>query len=407
MPPSRPRNLTLAGMIGLASLLLTEAARAGADDPISFVAAINQMHDNNLFRLPASTNPQTVLGKSTKAEDITVTSLALKVNKAYSLQRFELEASLVDYRYNTFSYLSYSAQPYKAAWRWSLTPHLHGNLTTDRTTTQNSFADYTGYSARNTHTQESTRFDGAFDLSGSWHLLAGVAQSTSTDSQATLGQSNSRINTAEGGLRYNLPAGSALSYIHRRGQGNYYNRPDPTLYGLTDNRFDDTENEFRLFWPLTGKTSLDARLAHIDRKHTHYGARDYAGNVGNINLGWSVFGKSSLSLGLARELASYQTFTSSYTSTDRLTVAPYWQIGSKTGLRAKYDYAQRDYLGAIVATPANSRSDTLRTVMIALEWQPLRSVLVSTSLQNEKRTSNQAGLDYESNMLGVTAQLTL
>lgn len=387
-------------------MLIAQHARADADDSFNIVAAINALHDDNLFRLSSSVDPQTVLGKSTKADEITVSSLALKVNKAYSLQRFELEASLIDYRYRNFAYLSYSAQPFKAAWRWSLTPYLHGNLTSDRTQSLNSFADYTGYTARNTHLDENTRFGGVFDLSASWHLLAGIAQNSSTNSQVTLGQSNSRVNSAEAGIRYSFPSGSMLSYIARSGQGNYFNRPNPLLIGLSDNRFDDRENELRLLWSLTGKTSLDGRLSHFVRNHAHYAARDYGGNVGNLNLNWNISGKSFLTVGVARELASYQTFSSSYTTTDRFTLIPVWQFSEKVALRARYDYAQRDYLGAIALTSANNRSDTLRTVMLALDWQPLRTLTISSSLQNEKRASNQSGLDYESNTFGVTAQLT-
>lgn len=401
----RSSGHALAGFLGLL-LLLAPPASADAEDTFSIVAGVNQLHDDNLFRLSSSADPQTVLGKSTKADDITVSSLAFKVNKPYSLQKFEFEVSLIDYRYRNFSYLSYSTQPYKAAWRWSVTPSLHGNLTTERTQSLNSFADYTGYTTRNTHVDERTRFDGVLDLSASWHLLAGVAQSTSTNSQVTLGQSNSRVNTAEAGVRHTFPSGSALSYIVRNGRGDYFNRPDPLLAGLSDNRFDDRLNELRLLWALTGKASVDTRLAHFQRTHAHYAMRDFGGNTGSVNLNWSISGKSFLTASAARELGSYQTFSSSYTTTDRLTLSPYWQFGAKTALRARYDYARRDYLGAIAATPANNRSDTLRTAMIALEWQPLRSLSVSGSLQSETRASNQPGLDYRDKTLGLTAQLT-
>jgi len=45
-------------------------------------------------------------------------------------------------------------------------------------------------------------------------------------------------------------------------------------------------------------------------------------------------------------------------------------------------------------------------MMIALDWHPLRSLTVSSSLQNEKRSSNLPGLDYTSTSFGINAQLT-
>ena len=87
---------------------------------------------------------------------------------------------------------------------------------------------------------------------------------------------------------------------------------------------------------------------------------------------------------------------------------PYWQIGAKTALRAKYDYARRDYLGGPVTQiiPASNRRDDLHTAMIALDWQPYRSVSVSASLQNEQRKSSQPGQDYKDNTISLSAQAT-
>jgi len=398
----RPTGCALSVIVRLVlPMLLAQQALADEYDTFGIVAAESVLHDDNLFRLSSGVEPQTVLGKPGKAEDIAVSSLTVKLNKPYSLQRFELEASLIDYRYKNFSYLSYSAEPYKAAWRWSLTPRLHGNLTTDRTQTLNSFADYTGYTTRNTHTDENTRFDGLFDLTASWHLLAGAAKSISTNSHVILGQSDNHTNTAEAGIRYTFPSGSALSYVARSGRGSYSNQSA----GLVSNGYDDRENELRLLWAFTGKTSVDARLAHFERKDSHLAERDFGGLVGNLNLSWNISGKSSLTASYARELGTFQTLSSSYTTTDRFTLTPVWQFSAKTALRGRYDHAQREYLGAIAQTPANNRSDTLSIAMIAFDWQPRRALMITGSLQKEKRASNQPGLDYESNSLGVTAQL--
>jgi exopolysaccharide biosynthesis operon protein EpsL len=386
-------------IVALSMLLLNARhAAADADDTINLIAGATRMHDDNLFRVPSNARPE--------KEEITVTSLKLKVSKPYSLQRFELEASLIDYRYQNFSYLSYSAKPYKAAWLWSLTPYLHGNLSTEHNESLNSFTDITNRTIRNLNTRDNIRFDAVADLSGSWHLLGGVSQYTNENSQIVRGESDNRVDRTEAGLRHTFPSGSTLSYIARSGRGDYFNRLP--LSPAPDN-FDENENEVRLIWALTGKTRLDARLAYLDRQHDKKAGLDfdYAGIVGNINANWNISGKTFLVATLARELGSYQTINSTHHSTDRFTLGPYWQFSSKTALRGNYDYAQRDYLGTPGALPASNRSDTLRTAMISLEWQPLRSVTISSSLSKEQRNSNQPGLDYKSTTVGVTAQLTL
>lgn len=392
-----PSPLAANTVLALALLLAAPWARADAQDTLSITPGVSVMHDDNLFRQSSGA----------QSEDVTVSSLTLKLNKSYSLQRFELETSYIDYRYKNFSYLSYDDTPYKAAWRWSLTPYLHGNLTTDRATTLNSFADYTGFTQRNTHTTENSRFDGVLDVSPSWHLLAGVSESTTTNSQITLGESDTRIKRAEAGIRHTFSSGSSLSYVNRSGRGDYLNRPQPLpAPSYLDTRFDDSENEVRMLWTLTGKTSVDARLAHLQRNHANFATRDYGGNVGTINVNWNISGKALLTAVVSRELAAYQTSDANYSVTDRIALMPFWQFSAKTALRARYDYARRDYLGSPGTLPASQRNDTLRTALVALEWQPLRNAILSASLQNERRASNQPGLEYKDNMINVSAQFT-
>jgi len=384
------------------SLVLANNARADAEDTFSLVAGVNFMHDDNLFRLSSSTDPQTVLGKSTKADDITVSSLTLKVNKPYSLQRFELEASLIDYRYRTFDYLSYTTEPYSAAWRWSVTPNLHGNLTTSHTQSSSNFSDYTGYTTRNTNTSDTSGLDGVFDLSASWHLLGGVSNNTTKSSQTITGEADNRVTSTHAGVSYTFPSGSELGYLSRNGRGEYINHTS----GFAGSRFENRDDEVHMRWALTGKTQIDARLAHTQREEINNPARDFGGTVGNVNINWAITGKTSLNAGYSRELSSYQTNMYNYTTSDHFTLMPVWQIGAKTSLRGKYDYVRRFYPVAFNVASARDRDDAVRTMMIALDWHPLRSLTVSSSLQNEKRSSNLPGLDYTSTSFGINAQLT-
>ena len=380
-------------------------AAADALDTFNVTLGGTLMHDDNLFRLPANADPNLYLGKPQKSDDIAVSTVGLKLAKNYSLQRFELDASLVDYRYRTFDYLSFTGLNYSGAWRWSLTPRLHGNLTRTHSEMLNSFADYTGYNNRNLRTTEATRFDGVFEL-GPWHLIGGVSRNTLKNEKIFLAEGDYTYDAVEAGLRHVFRSGSTLAYVHRTGQGDYVNRPQPIAAGLYDNGFKQSEDEIRLQWSLTPKAMLDGRIAHVKREHDHYAQRDYAGTTGNLGFNWEVTAKTKLNASIARELSSFQTLYSNYTSIDRVVVAPYWQMTAHTGLRLRYDYAKRDFLGPIVSTAYDGRSDTQRLGSIALEWQPMTSLFISASLQNDRRNSNKPGLDYQSTMGSVTAQFT-
>jgi exopolysaccharide biosynthesis operon protein EpsL len=395
------RSLGVGAM--LASMTLTGPAHATEGDTLTLSAGVSQMHDDNLFRLPDNADTQSLLGHSTRSDDITVTSLSLKFDKLYSLQRFQLELGLSDHRYRTFTNLDYTAKDYVAAWHWRVTPSFYGTLSSERLESLNSYADYSDYGTRNLRTDEEHRFDGVLEVGGPWRLLAGVAQATRTNSELFSQERDSRLRSSEAGVRYDFRSGTQLSLIGRRGHGEYFNQDEPIEATQSDTRFDQRETEVRLNWPLTAHTTLDMRAAHLERTHPHFGERDYSGQVGGIDMHWTPTEKTSLTASLGRELSSYQATSSSYIRTERLSLVPIWQISAKTALRGKFGYARRHYLGAIEDSALAGRFDTQRSALIAVDWRPWRSLALSASLQNDRRSSNQSGNDYKSTMAGISA----
>lgn len=374
-------------------------AWAQVQDTFKFNAAYSRQSDSNLFRLSAD-DVNAGIGKSSAAEQVGITSLGFNFNKAYSLQRFELNLSLIDYKYQNFSYLSFAAQNYNAAWRWSLTPRLRGNVTTVRNETLNSFADFQGFNRRNQRTNTNTRFDAAYEIDGPWRVIGGVSQSAQTNEQVLLAEGDFRSNAADLGLRYVLGSGSSLSYALKTATGSYLNRVLSPA-SLLDDGFDQIDNELRLHWIISGNSSADISAAHIKRSHPNFAQRDFSGLNAAFNLNWNMTGKSALTAGFARELASYQTESANYTQTDRFSIGPVWQVSPKAVVRLRYDVAQRAYLGVVA-----QRRDTTRDTSLSFDWQPYRYLTLSASLQNAMRTSNQPRLDYESNVATFSAQFT-
>lgn len=402
--PALPTRLRRLGLM----LVLAAAAPVWADtlDTFFITASVAEQYDDNLFRLPGDIDPQPLIGRSSASEYITTTSVMFNVNKAYSLQRFELQAGISDHRYRNFSYLGFLAKSYKGVWHWSLTPALHGNLLAERSQTGASFSDYRGYNKSNVVTQDRKRLDAELELGAAWHLLGGLTRSQTANAESPQGENDSRSDSAELGLSYSFPSGTRLRYIARTATGEYINRRDPVLFGMTDTGFADNEHTLSIERDLGGKTKLDARIAYFSRQHDHYAARDFDGITGGANINWLVTGQTQVRAGYSRQLASDQNFYSSYTETDRFFVAPRWQIGDKTALNLRYEIARRDYAGAIAQTSANGRSDTLRTAMIGIDWNPVRDLVLSASLQKDRRDSNLPGLDFDSNSCFVSAQIS-
>ena len=400
MPPPHHRHWTL---LGLALATCTCAWAEGADD-LRFRASVGLLHDSNLFRLDPGANALALIGRSSAAETVRITSLGANYNKAYSLQRVEFDLNYTDYKYQNFNYLSFAATNYRAAWRWSYTPHLYGNLSMSRNETLNSFVDFQGFNQRNLRTDTSTRLDATYELDANWRLGGGLSRSARKNAQQLVQEGDYKLSSADAALRYVLPSGSSAAYTFTSTDGIYLNRPVPSG-GLHDNGFRQTDNELQLNWAVSRDTLATVRAGHRSRTHPNYPQRDFSGLTGAANLSWSFSPKSALSAGWRRELDTFETASSNFAQVDRFTIGPVWQVSPKATLRLQLEHATRDFRGS-PGVFVTQRRDTTRDASISFDWQPFNYLALSASLQNGRRSSNIAGLDYASNMVNVSAQFT-
>jgi exopolysaccharide biosynthesis operon protein EpsL len=375
---------------------------AQQSNPLVLNAGYSMQTDSNLFRLPSGANTSALLGKTSGAERIGISTLGLGFATTQSLQRFELDASLVDYRYQNFDYLSFTATNIFAAWRWSLTPRLTGNLTAARKQTLNSFADYQGFNQRNQRTDTDSRFDALYELNGPWRLLGGITRAEQRNEQALVAGGDYSSTGADLGLRHVYASGSTISMVGKLANGSYLNRAVPNA-GLYDDSFKQLDAALQLHWVFSGSTILDGSFSQINRSHPTYAERDYSGQNADAKLSWALTGKTKLNARYARELAAYATATSNYSQTDRLQLGAIWAISPKTQLGISHQWSQIDYRGSPAAA-ISQRRDTTKDTSVTLGWEPLQHLNLNAALQSATRGSTQAGLDFDSTMLNVSAQ---
>ena len=385
--------------------LLGSAPVFSQQDPLTLSAGYSVQTDSNLFRLPSNTNLQNTIGKNSAAETIGVTTVGLGFNTRQSLQTLALNLNLVDYRYQNFSYLSFTANNYNASWEWAVTPKVTGKFSTDRKETLNSFTDSTNVKQRNLRLDTTTRFDASYALDGPWRLVAG-ASTTRQENQANLVTENDfTTNAVDGGVRYQFATGSSLSYLMRTNKGSYLNRAVPNT-GAFDDQYTQLDNDLRLRWLMGTGSTVNANLTHINRTHPRYGQRDYNGFNFGAGVDWALTGKTSLSTSISHTLDAYAASNSNYSGTDKISVSAGWQISPKVGLRLKNDWAQRSYLGSPSTAASSNRQDITRDTNLSVNWQAHEQLALSAALQQSSRGVNQANLDYDSTMLFFTAQLT-
>lgn len=390
-----------------ALLLLSGAAPAWAQlaDTVKANVAYTSQSDSNLLLLPPGANVAALTGRASAAEHLGITSLGVSVNKAYSLQSVELDVSLIDYRYQNFSYLSFTARNYNAAWRWSVTPRLHGSVTSGRSETLNSFADYQGFTQRNQRTNTNDGVNAEYEINGPLRLTAGVARSAQSNQQPLPGQPDYSANSANIGLRYLWPTGNTLSYTRTSIRGSSSNSA-LVLAGLLDDSYRETDDALLLHWVTGGNSTADFSVGHIDRSYPNYAQRDYAGMNAAVNLNWNLSGKSGLSASWTRDISNYQTANTNYSRTDRLSLGPLWQLSPKAVLKLQSGVTRLDYLGAPTSLALPQRSDTLRETNLSFDWQAHKSLSLSVALRKAARSVNLPGFDYDSRMTTVSAQFT-
>jgi exopolysaccharide biosynthesis operon protein EpsL len=386
--------------LGALALLLSSApAWAQKQDTVMFNASYALQTDSNLFRLPSGTND---------AERIGLTTAGISFNKAYSLQRVELDFNLVDYNYQNFSYLSYTAHNYSAAWRWSLTPKFYGSLSTDRQQVLNSFSDYQGYTQRNLRTNTNNGFDATYEVDGAWRLRAGMTRTSQTNEQTLSTGDDYSANSVNVGTRYAASDNGSVTYTVKASNGKYLNRALSATNTL-DDEFSELGHEVRVYWVFSGKTNASMYASYTSRSHPHFDQRDFSGLNTGTTVNWDITGKTSLTASYTHALDSYQTSYASYTQTDRLSLGPAWQVRPKVYLGLTYDVARIDYLGAPTPVPTAQRKDTTHDTSLSIHWQPYQSINFSASLKRSQRDAtltNLPDLNYDSHIATLAAQAT-
>lgn len=380
-------------------------ASAADTDLVTVSLSHTLQYDDNLFRLPPNSNVVIIPGKSNRDETINVSTLGIRLFKEYSLQRFSLNASLVDYRYQNFGFLNFEARNHSAAWNWKLTPSVSGDISTERKQSAAGFADYRIFGARNTRTTESDRFNASWNFMGGWSVGAGVSEERLFQTQTVIEEPDFRLRSAHSDLVYRFPSGSDVALTIRSGTGDYPTRP-VNLLTLTDNRFEQSEQELRLNWVASGASTIRARIFQISRSHPNVPARDFSGMGGRLDWNWRPTGKLSVNVGGGRAISAWLASVGSYRVVDSVSIGPVWGISTKVSARLTGTYTIIDYRGTGPNQVSPRRNDKIHLVQAAVDWAPYRNLVVSASLQSDQRASNQPNLDYRSTSAFLTAQVS-
>jgi len=362
-------------------------------------------HESNLFRLSSTNSSLALINKPSYAETIYTTAMGLKFDKSYSLQRVQIDVNTIDYRYRNFSYLNFTAFNYRAGWLWSVTPNFYGNVASSRDKTLNSFSDFLSINQRNERISTSSGVDATYEMGARWRLLGSLMATAQTNRQPLISESGSRQTVINSGLRYEFPSGTHAGLVLRNYNGTYTDQA-PSFVNRLENSFVQNEEEINVLWKISEKTNTNFALIYLTRYHPNFSERNYRGLAGNARVTWLISAKSALNVELRRDIAAFQTSSTNYSTADRLSIGPEWQISTKSRLGMQLRVINRQYGGTPGLGIVSDRSDVSREAALALEWRPFSSVNVNASLQNSRRSASDPRLNYKNNNLTVSAKFS-
>ena len=391
-------GLFLASHQALAQLQLEqEEAR-----PLHLQVSGSVAHDSNLFRLPSAVDAQTAIGSSDKSDNIFRIGAGGKYEAQVSRQKFRVEASVDDYRFQNFDNLNNDSYDGRGEWKWQAGNFWDGTLGVGERRYLAGFANLQqnlkdmidqgrAYGSANYNLHSHLRF--TLDLSS-------YDNRHSADSQKVF---DSRVDNTAFTVNWVTPAQNTVGLQYRIASAHYPNR-DVVGTTVLDNAYQEKEYSLVAHWRASGASDFVFRLGRTERTFDQSPNRNFSGPTWRITYNWQPDGKVGLELATWREIAEFETLGTNYVRSTGISLAPTWSLTPKTSLRAKASYVTDKFLGdpgIVVVT--NSREDKSRIYQLSALWSPLRQTNVTLALETGERTSNQQFVDYKYQAISVTA----
>lgn len=386
------KKLPIRPLLALTAICAGQAAfGAEPTDVLQFRAGAGIEHDNNVLRTPSGGD----------SDDIGTLSVGVKFDKRISLQRLRADVEATTYRYRDHDELNYNTINYGLAWDWSITPRFHGVASADRRQSREVSTDPVTFVNRvGRRTERNELLEGTYEAGAAWRVLGGVQRTSSESTEPRSWDASPTVRSARVGLGYVYPSGTTVTARLRHGNGEY---KDPTP-GAPTGDFKETEGDVELNWPITGKTTVNARLGHLKREHDTAPQMDFSGAVGAASVNWEITGKTRLIAGYNHDLVAAGDIIGGFVKSDRIYLQPIWQATAKTAFNLRYDRSERRWTDVPAGSANLGRRDTVEYASVGVDWEALRNVTVSASARREKLDTNLPSSSYTASIYGVAVK---
>jgi exopolysaccharide biosynthesis operon protein EpsL len=374
---------------------IVKPAAALPDRPVMLRVGGSLSWDSNIFRAPQA-----------RSERIRVGYAGLNVDKAYAQQRFRLDVTETAYRYENFGHLDFNALNYLGAWNWQLGPRIGGTLTATRAQSLVDYSEFRNPGQRNVRTTENFAAGADAWLFGGWHLLGGLSHVQNRYSVPFPEEGSYRASGGEGGVKYLFPSANWVTFTVRALAGRYVDRAlDPVA--RLDDGFRRREAEGLVSWRMTGKSSLEGRLAHVDYRSNNFAERDFSGIAIRLRYIWQTTAKLAVNASFGREIEPWADISASHRVEQRVTLGPVWRPTARATLRLDAARAEGGFRDPLPGFAGTERRDEERSVQLEGEWRALRNLSLKAAVQRYRQSSTDPGANHSGNLVALGLSLLL
>ncbi len=399
---SRP-GLGKSILLAIAGLVCGSAAQADAGDVFNVAVSQTLTWDDNLFRLPDGQSPQTGGGATSRRDVVSHTGVRLTADKPIGRQVLRASVGITNVRYDRHRQLDGDLSNHAASWDWALGRQWSGVLSYSSAQTTPGFSDYRA-PVRDIVTTDAAAARALLRFHPDWRLVLGATSTRATHSAATNAIGDSRVDSAETGLRYVPGTGKEFGLRARSAEGSYPNRQQVGA-NFIDNGYREDGLDFDVVWRATGASQLQGAIGQTRRSHNDVPGRDFSGTTGRLNWSWQPTGRTNLGFGARREVGAQDDLIATYTVTDAITIGAGWQPTAKLSFSATGELRRRDRQGdpASVVGGAPSRRDDDRILSLGAGYAAMRDLRLNLSLREERRESTLATAAYCTRQLMLAA----
>ena len=370
-------------------------------DPYYIGVGIGYTHESNVLR---QTNA--------KSDNVVSTTLLGGLNTNFGRQRFYLDGTISDNRYQDTSTLNNTSYGLSTGLDLSTASKLSGSIRYG--ITQNLANQATpGIVSDGLSNTEKSQLAGAnlrYEVTSRVAIEGGLQHRSLDYSESTfIGRENTQ-NIANAGLVYGVSG--YLTF----GVGVRATRIDTPYYSPAGgDKTDRNDVDFTTTWSPSSLSTFSGRLSVGNEDHTLATASNFSGLTGMVSWDYRPTGRLNFNTSIARDTGTESRFigfvggtaplpTEAYRLTTTAQANVHYLVTGKIEANASVSRNT----GSLVSGNVDSGNDTLDTFGIGATYRATRSVNLSCQLGHESRsTTSSFSTAYSANTAGCMARLTL